>query len=594
MTSFTRMVRRPVVATCALAMLCVPAAARAGARIVVVPTDGAGEGFNDPTPVSAVGGNTGTTRGQQRLIAFQFAADRWGAMLDSNVTVFVDARFDSLGANVLGQAGPAGIFANFPSRRGFPGPAFADTWYHSALADKRAGRETNPDCIDSPSPLNCVDIFAQFSSDFNFYLGLDNNHGAQVDLVVVVLHELAHGLGFSNFVNEATGANLAGLTDAYSHFTLDSTSLTGAPVSELATDAERAAALANVDKVVWDGPAVTASVPHVLKFGRPELNITAPSAIADAFRVGTAAFGPALSSPGISNDVVLVDDGVGPGSDGCTPLTPASAAQVAGRIALIDRGVCSFMAKATVAQAAGAVAVLVANNAPGNPPPGLGVDPAIPPSSIVIPSVMITQALGISLKAQLAAAQIVSATVGVDISQRAGADPLDRAQLFATNPAQPGSSISHFDNIAFRNQLMEPAINPDLTHEVIPPFDMSLPQLRDVGWFLDANLDGRPDRRFGFGRCETRTRNRQLSNGAMLADQARVWYRDCAASAGKGKALASCVERVTESAQKAGLITGGQRNAVQRCATGQSDRDDHDGRGRASRDDEADGDDADD
>ena len=45
----------------------------------------------------------------------------------------------------------------------------------------------------------------QFSSNFNFYLGLDNNHGAQNDLVAVLLHELAHGLNFQNFVNETTG-----------------------------------------------------------------------------------------------------------------------------------------------------------------------------------------------------------------------------------------------------------------------------------------------------------------------------------------------------------------------------------------------------
>ena len=31
---------------------------------------------------------------------------------------------------------------------------------------------------------------------------------------------------------------------------------------------------------------------------------------------------------------------------------------------------------------------------------------------------------------------------------------------------QPGSSISHWDPIAFPNQLMEPALNPDLTHAV--------------------------------------------------------------------------------------------------------------------------------
>ena len=43
--------------------------------ITVVNNDGAGEGFNDPTPVALVGGNTGTNLGDQRLIAFQHAAD---------------------------------------------------------------------------------------------------------------------------------------------------------------------------------------------------------------------------------------------------------------------------------------------------------------------------------------------------------------------------------------------------------------------------------------------------------------------------------------------------------------------------------------
>jgi len=54
------------------------------ALIIIVNVNGAGVGFNDPTPAAPVGGNTGTTLGQQRLIAFQHAANLWGARLDSN------------------------------------------------------------------------------------------------------------------------------------------------------------------------------------------------------------------------------------------------------------------------------------------------------------------------------------------------------------------------------------------------------------------------------------------------------------------------------------------------------------------------------
>jgi hypothetical protein len=43
--------------------------------VIVVNQDAGGEGFNDPTPVAAVGGNPATTLGAQRLNAFQHAAD---------------------------------------------------------------------------------------------------------------------------------------------------------------------------------------------------------------------------------------------------------------------------------------------------------------------------------------------------------------------------------------------------------------------------------------------------------------------------------------------------------------------------------------
>src|SRR5262245_44549568 len=71
----------------ALSIVAVPPAA--AATIVIVNNDGAGEGFNDPTPVSPVGGNPGTTRGAQRLFIFQHAASIWGAILPSTVTIRV-------------------------------------------------------------------------------------------------------------------------------------------------------------------------------------------------------------------------------------------------------------------------------------------------------------------------------------------------------------------------------------------------------------------------------------------------------------------------------------------------------------------------
>ena len=72
----------------------------------------------------------------------------------------------------------------------------------------------------------------------------------------------------------------------------------------------------------------------------------------------------------------------------------------------------------------------------------------------------------------------------LDVSQtlRAGADAFNRMFMFAPNPFQSGSSVSHFDVSAFRNQLMEPSINGDLTQSLLPPIDLTYMLLLDIGW----------------------------------------------------------------------------------------------------------------
>jgi hypothetical protein len=187
-----------------------------------------------------------------------------------------------------------------------------------------------------------------------------------------------------------------------------------------------------------DCSASFAAVPHVLSFGRPELTFNTPPVLGSPVRVGTASFGPALTAGGVTGDVVLGLDGstdpapTGTVTDACQPLTNAAA--VAGHIALVDRGTCTFVVKVANAQAAGAIAVLVADNVAGDPPAGLGgVDP-----TITIPAVRITLADGNAIKAQLALATTVNVTLALDLTRRAGADPNDRPQLFATNPVQPG------------------------------------------------------------------------------------------------------------------------------------------------------------
>jgi len=203
----------------------------------VVNNDGPGEGFNDPTPVQPVGGNSGTTLGQQRLIAFQYAADLWGAVVASSATLIVNATFDPLfcssNSAVLGQAGATTIHGNFPNA-----PS-SNTWYVVGLANILSGTDLN-----GATP----EIQAQFNSEIDtgclsgrlFYYGLDGQQGQNTDFVTVLLHELGHGLGFLSAVDLTTGSKHNGLDDAFMLCLEDHS--TGKQFPNM-TDGERVAAM---------------------------------------------------------------------------------------------------------------------------------------------------------------------------------------------------------------------------------------------------------------------------------------------------------------------------------------------------------------
>jgi hypothetical protein len=106
--------------------------------------------------------------------------------------------------------------------------------------------------------------------------------------------------------------------------------------------------------------------------------------------------------------------------------------------------------------------------------------------------VRITLDVGNAIKAQLAATVI--AVLTVDPTLLPGADRSGRVFMNAPpNPVQPGSSVSHWDPLTSPNQLMEPASSPDITHTLVPPKDLTVSLLRDIGWYPDADLDGFAD-----------------------------------------------------------------------------------------------------
>jgi hypothetical protein len=127
-----------------------------------------------------------------------------------------------------------------------------------------------------------------------------------------------------------------------------------------------------------------------------------------------ASFGPQTFS--VSAEIVLVDDGDPSGTngsinDGCQAAFVNS---VMGKIALIDRGNCTFVQKVQNAQNLGALGVLIADFMTSNRPPELV---GTPMPNTTIPAMSLTRAQGAALKTSLgngAVTGTISRTATVD------------------------------------------------------------------------------------------------------------------------------------------------------------------------------------
>jgi hypothetical protein len=467
---------------------CLASSAFASATIVIINLDGPGEGFNDATPAAPVGGNPGTTIGQQRLNCFQQAASIWGSILTSPVTIQIQAAFNPLSCTatsaVLGSAGPRFV------ETGAPGLEFNNYWYHEALACKEAGVDlTVAGDPGLPPGDNGSDINAQFNSNLGnagcltgsgWYYGFDHNEGGLIDLLAVLLHEFGHGLGFSTTTSGTTGNYLNGppaLPAVFDKFLFDETQ--GLRWDQNSA-AQRVASAINTGNLTWNGQQTNFQAPLFLTHA-PELVVPFGSG---SLAGNAASFGGALTLGGLTAQAILAVDGTAPVNDGCEVIT--NGAQLAGKIAVIDRGTCTFVVKVKNAQNAGAVGCILVNNVAGAFSPS-GADP-----TITIPVLALSQADGTSLKTAISGGP-TTVTMRLSPTQIAGLSPAGHVRMFAPNPFQGGSSVSHFDVTATPNLLMEPAINADLTSNI----DLTDAVFRDIGWLprlLSAPGGGSPTR----------------------------------------------------------------------------------------------------
>ncbi|HZX93988.1 MAG TPA: S8 family serine peptidase [Myxococcales bacterium] len=120
-------------------------------------------------------------------------------------------------------------------------------------------------------------------------------------------------------------------------------------------------------------------------------------------------------------------------NDGCNPFTG-----VAGKVVLIRRGTCGFAVKATNAQNAGAVGLILYNNQAGRVTPTVAG-----PTAIVIPVVAITAADGATINNLIAA----------------GPATMSWSSLVVTSPNSTGNLISSFSSYGVAADL---TLKPDI------------------------------------------------------------------------------------------------------------------------------------
>lgn len=539
---------RLFIALMALGLIGATSLSAQAADIKIVNQDaGTGQGLDDHTPATPVGLNPGTTRGEQALIVFQFAANLWGSVLQSDVPIVNTVTFQPLSctatSGVLGSSGTNYIFSFNPGAT-LPEGALADTWYHSALADALAGTDLG---VENDLPPDTPDIISRFNGDLGktgclegsgWYFGLDGNPPAgQIDLLNVVMHEMAHGLGFSGFNNLASGSLNQGVPDIYSLGVMDNS--TGKMWVDM-TDAERQQAALNDGHLVYTGAEVKAQAPLALETP-VNLTVTAPSAIAGDYAYNAAEFGADVTPDTFSGQAVVpTSDSLACNVDGA----PAPVDGVSGKIALLDRGDCAFTEKVANAQAGGATGVIIVNNEEK------GIIPAGEDASITIPVIGVAQSVGETFKSN------APVSLGlVEGDGLAGGDADGNVQLYAPTVLAQGSSFSHYDTRLTPNAIMEYAINPDL--QATFNLDLTPALLEDEGW--GVNQSGRM-----LLECDTGV-PASVPGGIIMGSNIYAMARNMAAHSADVDAYRQSVRDYAVQLADAGFITAGQADSLNAC-----------------------------
>jgi hypothetical protein len=131
----------------------------------------------------------------EAIEAFEYAVSIWESIIESDIPIYVEARWRTMSNGSLGSASPGDYIANFKNA------PRKNIFYPIAVAEKLSKTEI--------SGASFPDISATFNKDIRWYFKTDGKTPELLyDFVSVALHEIGHGLGFTGFffVTSVTGA----------------------------------------------------------------------------------------------------------------------------------------------------------------------------------------------------------------------------------------------------------------------------------------------------------------------------------------------------------------------------------------------------
>ncbi len=139
---------------------------------------------------------------------------------------------------------------------------------------------------------------------------------------------------------------------------------------------------------------------QMYKWLKSKATVVSPASIAGTISSARANFGAPFFN--LTNQIVLATP-----TEGCTAFT--NAIDVAGKIAMVDRGTCELALKCLNAQNAGAIAVIVCNNVTGAP---IVMPPGVNGGNVTIPAIMISQADCNTIKLNISNPSVVITITG--------------------------------------------------------------------------------------------------------------------------------------------------------------------------------------